>query len=61
MEVSIAYHQVISHHLKYSYIKSNGKVVFNNGWSWLVVFEAMNKNNYAVVKFYNGNYEVVEV
>ena len=31
MEVSIAYQQVISHHLKYSYIKSNGTTL-NKNW-----------------------------
>ena len=61
MEITTAYLQLISHHLNNSYVKSNGKLVYNQGWAWLVVFEAMNKHNYAVVKYYNGKYEVVEV
>ncbi len=61
MEIDIAYLQLISKNLKNAYIKSNGKLVYNQGWAWLVVFEATNKYNYAVVKYYNGNYEVVEI
>jgi len=61
MEIDIAYLQLISKNLKNVYIKSNGKLVYNQGWAWLVVFEATNKYNYAVVKYYNGNYEVVEM
>jgi len=37
-----------------TYIKSDGRVVYNNVWSWLVVFQSMSKLNYAIVKFYNG-------
>ena len=39
----------------------DGQVVFNNGWAWLVVFQALNKRNFAIVKYFNGNYSVVEV
>ena len=61
MEISIAYQQLLSQNAKYSYLQSSGKVVYNNGWIWLVVFESLNKNNYAAVKFYNGTYTIVEV
>ena len=61
MEITNAFLQVISKNLKNAYIKSNGKLVYNQGWAWLVVFEATNKYNYAVVKYYNGKYEVVEM
>ena len=61
MEIGIAYLQLMSKNLKNSYFKSNGKLVYNRGWAWLVVFEAMNKYNYVIVKFYSGKYEVVEM
>ena len=45
----------------HSYIMKDGQVVFNNGWSWIVVFPAMNKRNFAVVKCYNGSYTIIEM
>lgn len=44
-----------------SYIMKDGQVVFNNGWSWIVVFQALNHRNFAVVKYHNGSYSVVEI
>ena len=61
MELTIAYHKLMTYNKKYTYMKKDGVVVFNNHWAWLVVFEAMNRYNYAVVKYYNGKYEVLEV
>ena len=39
----------------------DGQIVFNNGWAWIVVFQALNKRNFAVVKYYNGCYSVFEI
>jgi hypothetical protein len=61
MEITRAYLELIKRNFKNSYIPSNGKLVYNQHYSWLVVFEATNKYNYAVVKFYNGRYEVIEM
>ena len=61
MEITRAYLELIRRNFRNSYIPSNGKLVFNNGWGWIVVFEAMNKHNYAVVKYHHGTYEVVEM
>ena len=61
MEIERAYYHLMINRPKYSYVKASGKVVFNCGFSWIVVFESMNKHNYAVVKFYNGSYEVIEM
>ena len=61
MELTIAYHQIAKRRCKYFYTPHSGKIVFQNGWSWIVVFQATNKCNYMVVKFYNGQYDVVEV
>lgn len=61
MEVTRAYHQLISSNKKHSYIMKDGQVVFNNGWSWIVVFQALNHRNFAVVKYHNGSYSVVEI
>ena len=46
---------------KYTYMKKDGVVVFNNHWAWIVVFQALNKRNFAIVKYYNGSYSVVEM
>lgn len=61
MEIERAYYHLMINRPKHSYVKVSGKVVFNCGFSWIVVFESMNKHNYAVVKFYNGNFEAVEM
>ena len=42
-------------------MQSGGQVVFNNHWAWIVVFQALNKRNYAIVKYDNGKYTVIEI
>ena len=61
MELTTAYNKLMSFNKTYTYIMKDGQVVFNNGWAWIVVFQAMNKRNFAVVKYYNGVYSVIEV
>ena len=61
MEIERAYLELIRRNFRNSYIPSNGKLVFNNGWGWIVVFEAMNIQYYAGVKYHHGDYEVLEV
>ena len=61
MELTTAYHKLTSFNKKYTYIMKDGQVVFNNGWAWIVVFQALNRRNFAVVKYYNGKYSVVEM
>lgn len=61
MEIIRAYQQLMTHNKKYSYIQSDGKIVFNNNWAWIVVFQALNKHNFAIVKFFNGCYSIVEI
>lgn len=61
MEIIRAYQQLMTYNKKYSYLQSDGKIVFNQNWAWIVVFQALNKRNFAIVKYYNGNYSVVEV
>ena len=61
MELTRAYHQLMTFNKKYTYIIKDGQIVFNNGWAWIVVFQALNKINFAVVKYYNGKYSVVEI
>ena len=39
----------------------DGQIVFKNGWAWIVVFQALNKRNFAIVKYYNGYYSVIEI
>ena len=50
MEIIRAYQQLMTYNKKYSYIQSDGKIVFNNNWAWIVVFQALDKRNYAIVK-----------
>lgn len=40
----------MTYNKKYSYLQSDGKIVFNNNWAWIVVFQALNKRNFAIVK-----------
>ena len=61
MELTIAYHKLMTYNKKYTYIIKDGQIVFNNGWAWIVVFQALNKINFAIVKYYNGSYSVVEI
>ena len=61
MELTTAYHKLMTYNKKYAYIIKNGQIVFNNGWAWIVVFQALNKRNFAIVKYCAGNYSVVEM
>ena len=61
MEITRAYLELIKRNFKNSYIPSNGKLVFNNGWAWIVVFQALNKRNFAIVKYYNGQFTIIEI
>ena len=61
MELTIAYHKLVTFNKKYTYIMKDGVVVFNNHWAWIVVFQALNKRNFAIVKYFNGSYSVVEI
>ena len=61
MELTIAYHKLMSFNKKYTYMKKDGVVVFNNYWAWIVVFQALNRRNFAIVKYCAGSYSVVEV
>ena len=61
MELTIAYHKLVTFNKKYTYIMKYVQIVFNNGWAWIVVFQALNKRNFAIVKYFNGSYSVVEI
>ena len=61
MELTRAFNQLMTFNKKYTYMKKDGVVVFNNHWAWIVVFQALNKRNFAIVKYCAGNYSVVEV
>ena len=61
METAIAYNQLMTYNKKYSYMQSGGQVIFNNHWAWIIVFQALNKRNYAIVKYDNGKYTVIEI
>ena len=61
MEIIRAYQQLMTYNKKYSYLQSDGKIVFNQNWAWIVVFQAQNKHNFAIVKYDNGKYTVIEV
>ena len=61
MELTRAFNQLMTFNKKYTYMKKDGVVVFNNHWAWIVVFQALNKRNFAIVKYCVGNYSVVEI
>ena len=61
MEIIRTYQQLMTHNKKYSYIQSDGKIVFNQNWAWIIVFQALNKINYATVKYDSGKYTVIKV
>jgi hypothetical protein len=61
MELTTAYHKLMTYNKKYTYMMKDGQIVFNNAWAWIVVFQALNKRNFAIVKYCNGQYSVVEV
>ena len=61
MELTTAYHKLMTYNKKYTYIMKDGQIVFNNGWAWIVVFQALNKRNFAIGKYYNNQYCVVEI
>ena len=61
MELARAYQALLNFGKRHSYMMNDSKVVYSNGWAWIVVFQALNKRNFAIVKYYNGSYSVVEV
>ncbi|MBR2922167.1 MAG: hypothetical protein IKC10_02465 [Alphaproteobacteria bacterium] len=61
MELTTAYHKLMTYNKKYTYIIKDGQIVFNNSWAWIVVFQALNRRNFAIVKYCNGQYSVVEM
>ena len=61
MEIIRAYQQLMTYNKKYSYIQSDGKIVFNQNWAWIVAFQALNKHNFAIVKYDSGKYTVIEL
>lgn len=61
MKIQQAYNELNRYGIKFNYIPRDGKIIFDNGYCWIVVFQAMNRYNYAVVKFYNGEYKITEI
>ena len=61
MELTRAFNQLMTYNKKYTYIMKDGQVVFNNHWAWIVVFQALNKRNFAIVKYFSGSYSVIEM
>lgn len=61
MTLTRAYHALIQKGCKYPYRLNDGVIVYDNKWTFLVVFQAMNRYNYAAVKYYNGEYKVIEL
>lgn len=61
MKIQIAYNELIKHKRKAHYTTNSATLVYDRGWTWIVVFQALNYSNYAVVKYYNGCYSVEEL
>ena len=61
MKIQIAYNELIKNKRIAHYSTNNAILVYDRGWAWIVVFQALNYSNYAVVKYYNGKYSVIEI
>ena len=61
MKIQIAYNELITHKRKATYTTRNATLVYDENWAWIVVFQALNKRNFAIVKYCAGNYSVVEM
>ena len=61
MKIQIAYNELIKHKRKATYTIRKATLVYDENWAWIVVFQAFNKKNFAVVKYCAGNYSVVEM
>ncbi len=61
MKIQIAYNELIKHKRKATYTTRNATLVYDENWAWIVVFQAFNKRNFAIVKYCAGNYSVVEM
>ena len=61
MKIQIAYNELLKHKRKSTYTTHNASLVYDENWAWIVVFQALNKRNFAIVKYFNGNYSVVEM
>ena len=61
MELTTAYYKLMTFNKKHTYIMKDGQIVFNNHWAWIVVFQSINRHNYAIVKYYNGAYNITEL
>ena len=61
MKIQIAYNELIKYKRKATYTTRNATLVYDENWAWIVVFQALNKRNFAIVKYFNGSYSVVEM
>ncbi len=61
MLLSTAYNELMHHRPKNSYRLMDGKIFIDSGWIALAIFQSLNKQNFGVVRFYDGKYFVMEI
>ena len=49
------------HRPKNSYRLMDGKIFIDSGWIALAIFQSLNKQNFGVVRYYDGKYFVMEI
>lgn len=59
--IEIAFLQLVSKGLSFGYSQNRAELTFKDDFTWLVVFQNMNRMKYAVFKSYNGQYSAVEI
>ena len=55
MLLSTAYNELMHHRPKNSYRLMDGKIFIDSGWIALAIFQSLNKQNFGVVIFCDGN------
>ena len=54
MLLSTAYNELMHHRPKNSYRLLDGKIFIDSGWIALAIFQSLNRQNFGVVRFYDG-------
>lgn len=39
----------------------DGKIFIDSGWIALAIFQSLNRQNFGVVRFYDGKYFMIEI
>ena len=61
MLLSTAYNELMRYRPKYSYRLMDGKIFIDSGWIALAIFQSLNRQNFGVVRFYDGKYFMIDI